>query len=97
MEQMGLGERGCNVMQVVDCSSSHRSQNMLAMGAIMAIVQEPPFGPFSFKDLFWWIELQQTPEHNSETNTMHKRVYVVHVPWVKVLNFMVGEENIGDV
>jgi len=38
MEQMGLGEGGCSVMQVVDCNSSPRSQNMLAMGAIMATI-----------------------------------------------------------
>jgi len=57
MEQMGLGEGGCSVMRVVDCNSSHNSQNMLAIGAIMAIIQQPPFGPFSFKDLSWWIEL----------------------------------------
>ncbi len=54
---MGLGEGGCSVMRVVDCNSSHNSQNMLAIGAIMAIIQQPPFGPFSFKDLSWWIEL----------------------------------------
>jgi hypothetical protein len=61
MEHIGLAEGGCKVMRVVDYSSSHISQNMLAMGAIMAIVQQPPFGPFSFKDLPWWIELLQTP------------------------------------
>jgi hypothetical protein len=38
MEHMGLAEGGWSVMQVVDCSSSHKSQNMLAVGAIMAIV-----------------------------------------------------------
>jgi hypothetical protein len=51
MQQMGLGEGGCNVMQVVDCSNSPRSQNMLAMGAIMATVQQPPSSPFSFRDI----------------------------------------------
>jgi hypothetical protein len=97
MEQMGLGERGCSVMQVMDCSSSHNSQNMLAMGAIMAIIQQPPFGPFSFKDLSWRIELRQTLQHNKETSTMRKMVYVAHVPWVKVLDFLDGEENRGNV
>ncbi len=64
MEQLGLGEGGCSVMHVVDCSSSHKSQNMLAMGAIIATVQQPPSSPFSFKDISWWIKLQHTPQHN---------------------------------
>jgi hypothetical protein len=68
---------------------------MLAMGAIMAIIQQPPFGPFSFKDLSWWIELQQTPQRSRETSIMQKKVYVVHVPWVRVLDFLDGEEIEG--
>ncbi len=43
---MGLGEGRCSVMQMVDSSSSHKSQNMLAVGAIMATVQQPPSGFF---------------------------------------------------
>jgi hypothetical protein len=97
MEQMGLGEGGCNVTQVVDCSSLHRNQNMLAMGAIMALLQQPPSSPFSFRDISWWIELQHTPQHNSKTRTMRKRVYVAHVPWVKVPHFPTKEENKRDV
>jgi hypothetical protein len=62
MEHMGLAEGGCNVMWVVDCSSSHRSQNMLAMGAIMGTIQQPPFGPLSFKDFLG--ELNCGKPHN---------------------------------
>ncbi len=84
-------------MWVVDCCSSHKSQNMLAMGAIMATIQQPLSSPFSFRDLSWWIELRQTPQHNSKTSIMRKKVYVAHVPWVKVLDFLAREENKRDV
>jgi hypothetical protein len=41
--------------------------------------------------------LQQTYKHDIETNTIWKRLYVVHVPRVRVPDFLVGEEHKGDV
>ncbi len=63
----------------------------------MAFVQQPPPGPFNFKDISWRVELWQTPQHHTNKLMVWKRVYVAHVPWVKVAYFVVSEENRGDV
>ncbi len=97
MENIGLGEKGHGVMCVEDCNSAHINHGNVAMEAIMAFVWQPPPSFFSFRDISWWVELQQTPQHHIEKLMVWKRVYVAQVPWVKVANFVAGEENRGDV
>ncbi len=48
-------------------------------------------------DISWQVELWQTPQHHTKKLMLWKKIYVTHVPWVKVINFVVGEENRGDV
>jgi len=57
MENISLGEKGHGAMCVEDCNSAHKNHGSVAMEAIMAFVQQPPPGPFSFKDISWWVEL----------------------------------------
>jgi hypothetical protein len=98
MEEVGVDKVGCLVVpKVVACSSAHKSHDILPMEAIMGFVEQPPSGPFTFKDLCWWVELQKTYKHDIETDTIRKRLYVVHVPWVRVPNFMPEEKHKGDV
>jgi hypothetical protein len=47
--------------------------------------------------LFWWVELQRTPKNDTKIDTIWKNVYVAHVLWERVPNFLAGEKNKGDV
>jgi hypothetical protein len=67
------------------------------METFTCFIQQPPLGPFNFRDLSWWVELWRTPKHDIEIDTIWKRVYVAHIPWVRVFNFLTGEENMGNV
>jgi hypothetical protein len=98
MEKVGVDKVGCGVvLEVGACNSAYENHDILPMEVIMGSIQQPPPHPFTFRDLCWQVELQRTPKHDIETYTIWKRLYMVHVPWVKVPNFLVGEENRGDV
>jgi hypothetical protein len=85
------------MLEVGNCSNAYKSHDILAMEALMGSIQQPPPSSFSFRDLSWWVELRQTCKHDIGIDTMRKRVYVAHVSWVRVPNFLVGEKNRGDV
>jgi len=93
-----LDKIGCGIMlEVGDYSIVNKCHDIPTMEAFMGFIQQPPSGPFSFRDLSWWVELRQTCKHDIGIDTMRKRVYVAHVSWVRVPNFLVGEKNRGDV
>jgi hypothetical protein len=97
MENIGLGEKGHGVMSVEDCNNAHINRGSVAMEAIMDSIRQPSPSSFSFRDISWWVELRQTPQHHTKKLMVWKRLYVAHVPWVKVANFVASEENKGDV
>jgi hypothetical protein len=41
--------------------------------------------------------LWQTPQHHIKKLMVWKKVYVTHVPWFRVEDFVTSEENKGDV
>jgi hypothetical protein len=65
MENIGMGEKGHGAMCVEHCNSAHKNHGSVAMEAIMASIQQPPLGFFNFKDISWWVELWQTPQHHT--------------------------------
>ncbi len=58
MEEVRLDKIGRGVMpEVGDYNNAYKCHDILAMEAFTGSVQQPPSGPFSFRDLSWWVEL----------------------------------------
>jgi hypothetical protein len=59
MEEVGVDKKGCGVVpEVGTCSNAHKSHDSMPMEAFIGSIQQPPLGPFTFKDLCWQVELQ---------------------------------------
>ncbi len=97
MEKRASEEGGTNVTKTSYYGKVYMDRCKETLEVMMGCVQQPPQGPFNYKDICWWNKYRVTPQHGVDGTCIQKKVYVAYIPWDKVHDFLAREETRGDV